>query len=37
MLHRVWLGIIGAHLGRLIDDLATVFGCGGSEKLGDVV
>jgi hypothetical protein len=34
---RVWLGVIGAHLGWLIDDLVAAFGCGGSEKLGDVV
>jgi hypothetical protein len=34
---RVWLGVIRAHLGRLVDDLAVAFGCGGSDKLGDVV
>jgi hypothetical protein len=34
---RVWLGVIRAHLGQLVDDLAAAFGCGGSEKLGDVV
>jgi hypothetical protein len=34
---RVWLGFTGAHLGLLGDDLAVAFGCGASEKLGDVV
>jgi hypothetical protein len=31
------LGIIEAHLGLLVDDLATTFGYGGSKKLGNVV
>jgi hypothetical protein len=34
---RVWLGFTGAHLGLLSDDLVVAFGCGASEKLGDVV
>jgi hypothetical protein len=25
----------GAHLGWFVNDLAAVFGCGGSEELGD--
>jgi hypothetical protein len=29
------LGSTGAHLGQLSDDLAAVFGCGGSDELGD--
>jgi hypothetical protein len=31
------LGIIEAHLGLLVDDLAMAFGYGGSKKLGNVV
>jgi hypothetical protein len=34
---RVCWGIIGAHLGLLIDDLVMVLGCGASKKLGDVI
>jgi hypothetical protein len=34
---RVWLGVIGAHLGRLGVDLAVAFGCGASEEVGDVI
>jgi hypothetical protein len=34
---RVWLGVIGAHLGRLGIDLVVAFGCGASEEVGDVV
>jgi hypothetical protein len=28
-------GLLGAHLGWFVDDLAAVFGCGGSKELGD--
>jgi hypothetical protein len=28
-------GLLGAHLGWFVDDLAAAFGCGGSEELGD--
>jgi hypothetical protein len=31
------LGVIGTHLGWLVNDLAATFGCGGSKKLGDVI
>jgi hypothetical protein len=34
---RVWLGLTGAHLGRLGVDLAVAFGCGRSEKVSEVV
>jgi hypothetical protein len=34
---RVWLGVIGAHLGRLGVDLAVAFSCGASEEIGDVI
>jgi hypothetical protein len=34
---RVWLGLTGAHLGRLGVDLVVAFGCSGSEKVGEVV
>jgi hypothetical protein len=27
-------GLLGAHLGWFVDDLAAAFGCGGSEELG---
>jgi hypothetical protein len=28
-------GLLGAHLGWFVDDLAAAFGCSGSEELGD--
>jgi hypothetical protein len=34
---RVWLRVIGAHLGRLGIDLAVAFGYGASKEAGDVV
>jgi hypothetical protein len=34
---RVWLGVIGAHLGWLGVDLVVAFGCGASEEVRDVV
>jgi hypothetical protein len=30
-------GVLGAHLGWFGDDLVVAFGCGGSEKVGELV
>jgi hypothetical protein len=34
---RIWLGVIGAHLGQLGINLAVAFGCGALKEVRDVV